>query len=229
MDRPRPAGAGPGSGYAVVDQTSVLATHLAEIIRQNAHELLTRQETKRLLDAGESHPKLVEELVPKLMTLGEVQKVLQQLLREQVSIRDLARFWKPWSILRRSTRIRCCWWKRRARRWDARWCGRCWTSEGELKVVTLDPRWKKNSRARSSRRCRRRRCRCSPRSCGACSKACSGWSGDSSALATRFCCAPSPARFHLRRLLEPFLPQVVVLSPAEIPPLVPVQSMGVVQ
>src|SRR6478752_4842747 len=78
------------AGYAVVDQTAALATHLGEIIRQNAHELLTRQETKRLIDRlSESHPKLVEELVPKLMTLGEVQKVLQQLLREQVSIRDL--------------------------------------------------------------------------------------------------------------------------------------------
>ena len=79
------------SGYVVVDQTSVLATHLAEIVRQFAHELLTRQETKRLLDAlAETQPKLVEELVPRLLTLGEVQKVLQQLLREQVSIRDLA-------------------------------------------------------------------------------------------------------------------------------------------
>ena len=78
------------AGYAVVDQTAALATHLGEIIRQNAHELLTRQETKRLIDRlSESHPKLVEELVPKLMTLGEVQRVLQQLLREQVSIRDL--------------------------------------------------------------------------------------------------------------------------------------------
>ena len=77
-------------GYVVVDQTSVLATHLAEMVRQFAHELLTRQETKRLLDAlAESQPKLVDELVPRLLTLGEVQKVLQQLLREQVSIRDL--------------------------------------------------------------------------------------------------------------------------------------------
>src|SRR5690242_11175623 len=78
-------------GYAVVDQTSVLATHLAEVVRRHAHELLSRSETKRLLDAlAESHPKLVEELVPKLLSLGEVQKVLQQLLREGVSIRDLA-------------------------------------------------------------------------------------------------------------------------------------------
>jgi flagellar biosynthesis protein FlhA len=79
------------SGYAVVDQTSVLATHLAEVVKQHAHELLTRHETKRLLDRlAESHPKLVEELVPKILSLGEVQKTLQQLLREQVSIRDLA-------------------------------------------------------------------------------------------------------------------------------------------
>src|SRR5579871_1768934 len=78
------------SGYAVVDQTSVLATHLAEVVKQHAHELLSRQEVKRLLDRlGETHPKLVEELVPKILSLGEVQKVLQQLLREQVSIRDL--------------------------------------------------------------------------------------------------------------------------------------------
>ncbi len=77
-------------GYVVVDQTSVLATHLAEVVRQFAHELLTRQETKRLLDAlAESQPKLVDELVPRCSALGEVQKVLQQLLREQVSIRDL--------------------------------------------------------------------------------------------------------------------------------------------
>ena len=78
-------------GYAVVDQTSVLSTHLAELIRQHAYELLTRHETKRLLDRlGDGHPKLVEELVPKVLSLGEVQKVLQQLLREQVSIRDLS-------------------------------------------------------------------------------------------------------------------------------------------
>src|SRR5271169_5798435 len=78
------------AGYVVVDHTSALATHLSELVKQNAHLLLTRQETKRLIDRmGESHPKLVEELLPKLMTLGEVQKVLQQLLREQVSIRDL--------------------------------------------------------------------------------------------------------------------------------------------
>ena len=76
--------------YVVVDHTSALATHIGEVVKHNAHLLLTRQETKRLIDRNaETHPRLVEELIPKVLTLGEVQKVLQQLLREQISIRDL--------------------------------------------------------------------------------------------------------------------------------------------
>ncbi len=78
------------AGYSVVDAVTVITTHLGELIRQHAWELLGRAEIKRLLDAlNESHPKLMEELVPKLLTLGEVGRVLEQLLRERVSIRDL--------------------------------------------------------------------------------------------------------------------------------------------
>src|SRR6185437_7729322 len=78
------------AGYSVVDSVTAISTHVAEMIRGHAYELLSRWETKRLLDSlNDSHPKLVEELVPKLLTLGEVQRVLQQLLREQVPIRDL--------------------------------------------------------------------------------------------------------------------------------------------
>lgn len=77
-------------GYTVVDPSTVVATHLTEIIKQNAHELVGRQETQNLLDAVKTHaPALVEELVPNLLSLGGVQKTLQNLLRERVSIRDL--------------------------------------------------------------------------------------------------------------------------------------------
>jgi flagellar biosynthesis protein FlhA len=77
-------------GYTVVDRTSVLATHLSEVIRRHAPELLGRQETQRLLDIlGKTAPKLVEELVPERFTVGQIQKVLHALLRERVSIRDL--------------------------------------------------------------------------------------------------------------------------------------------
>ena len=78
------------SGYTVVDPPSVIATHLTEIVRSHAQELLGRQEVQQLLDQiGKQSPKLVEELVPHLMTVGAVTRVLGNLLRERIPIRDL--------------------------------------------------------------------------------------------------------------------------------------------
>jgi len=77
------------AGYTVVDTISIIGTHLGEIVRRHAHELFSRQETKKVLDrANEDNSKAVEDLVPKLLSLAAVQKVLQNLLRERVSIRD---------------------------------------------------------------------------------------------------------------------------------------------
>lgn len=78
------------SGYTVVDPPSVVATHLTETIKRHAHELIGRQETKALLDnVKETHPALVDEVVPNLLSIGDVQKVLAKLLKEKVSIRDM--------------------------------------------------------------------------------------------------------------------------------------------
>jgi flagellar biosynthesis protein FlhA len=77
-------------GYTVVDPPSVVSTHITEVIKSNAHELLGRQETKQLIDhVKESYPILVEEVTPNPLSVGEVQKVLAKLLRENVSIRNL--------------------------------------------------------------------------------------------------------------------------------------------
>ena len=77
-------------GYTVVDAPSIIATHLTEIIRTHIAELLTRQDTQNLVNnLKESNPVLVDELVPKMLGLGDVQKVLQNLLSEGISIRDL--------------------------------------------------------------------------------------------------------------------------------------------
>ncbi len=77
-------------GYTVVDPPSIIATHLTEIIRQHIDELLSRQDVQNLVNnMRETNPSLVEELVPKLLGLGEIQKVLQNLLKEGISIRDL--------------------------------------------------------------------------------------------------------------------------------------------
>lgn len=77
-------------GYTVVDPPSIIATHLTEVIRSHIAELLTRQDVQNLVNnLKENNPVLVDELVPKILGLGEVQKVLQNLLREGISIRDL--------------------------------------------------------------------------------------------------------------------------------------------
>jgi flagellar biosynthesis protein FlhA len=78
------------AGLTVVDHPTIIATHLTEIIRNNAHELVTRQETQKLIDAVSStHQKVLEEITQNQINAGIIQKVLQNLLREQVSIRDL--------------------------------------------------------------------------------------------------------------------------------------------
>ena len=93
------------ANYTVVDAVSVLGTHLAELIRRHSHELFSRQETKKLLDrVAADNPKVVEELTPKLLPLATVQRVLQNLLRERVSIRDAVSILEALSDAGASTR-----------------------------------------------------------------------------------------------------------------------------
>lgn len=92
-------------GYTVVDPPSIIATHLTEVIRQHIAELLTRQDVQNLVNnLKETNPSIVEELVPKLLGLGEVQKVLQNLLMEGVSIRDLLTIFETLADFATSTR-----------------------------------------------------------------------------------------------------------------------------
>ena len=219
------------SGYAVVDQTSVLATHLAEVIKQHAHALLTRQETKRLLDSlGESQPKLLEELVPKLLSLGEVQKILQQLLREQVSIRDLvtiletlldtAGMNKNPVVLVEATRQAL---------------GRALVlpllgDDGKLTVIQLDTAVEEQlAQVLDPQADNRSSSALQPSLLRRVLEGMKKLLGEPVAIPSPIVLCRSPTRFHLRRLMEPFLPRVVVLSPAEIPAAVSIQSLGVVQ
>ena len=218
------------SGYAVVDQTSIIATHLAEIVRQNAHDLLTRQETKRLLDAlADTQPKLVEELVPRLLSLGELQKVLQLLLREQVSIRDLPAILEALldAVPANKSPVYLVEAVRHA-------LGRSLVmpllgTDHKLKVLTLDPAIEDElSRSIEAPAADRGPAPAVPLS----RRLLDGLQrlvGDPTAISSTILLCKSPARFHLRRLLEPFLPRIVVLAPTEIPPGISVQSLGVVR
>lgn len=222
------------AGYSVVDQATVIATHVGELIRRNAHELLGRHEVKRLLDTmNESHPKLVEELVPKLMTLGEVQKVLQQLLREQVSIRDLGTILEILVEAAQNSKsvVHLVETVRQA-------LGRALVrplleADGGLRVLvlasgleqevvgTFDPESVTRLLGDGSRPAPAAFLRRIVESVKRLTEP-----GTATALPVLL--IPSPARFHMRRWLEPFLPTITVLSPAEIPPAVRVRSVGTI-
>ncbi|MBS1815882.1 MAG: flagellar biosynthesis protein FlhA [Acidobacteria bacterium] len=222
------------SGYSVVDQTTVIGTHLGELIRRHAHELLGRAETKRLLDSlNDSHPKLVEELVPKLMSLGEVQRVLQQLLREQVSIRDLGLILE--SIVEAATNSRNIVHLVEAARQGL---GRALVRpllgfDGGLQVITLDRDMEAGVLATFDPEGAGRLLGASSaqtpaemmRSLVDSVKKLTGSAG-TSASSVLLC--PSPARYHVRRWLEPFLPRITVLAPNEVPPEIRMRLLGTI-
>lgn len=228
---PQAQGQAIAAGYAVVDATSVLAAHLAEIIKRNAHELLSRQEAKRLIDRlTESHPKLADELIPKLMSLGEVQRVLQQLLREQVSIRDLGSILETLveTALINKNPVALVEAVRHT-------LGRALVrplldEEGGLKVVTLDATIEEECTRGSNQR--QNEMLATPQHIALARRVLDGLRsnfGQNIGVAPPVLLCSSPGRYYLRRLLEPFIPRVVVISPGEIPPMTQVQSVGVVQ
>ncbi len=223
-------------GYSVVDQTTVIGTHLGELIRRHAHELLARQETKRLLDSmNEAYPKLVEELVPKLMTLGEVQKVLQQLLREQVSIRDLGAVLEVLveaaaeskNVVHLVERVRQS-------------LGRglvhpLLDTEGGLRVLMLEQGLEADLMTTFDPAGAALLLGDGARPGGMPSdflrklvESVKRLTGGGSTTAMPVLLCPSPARYHVRRWLEPYLPKVTVLAPIEIPPEIRVRSIGTV-
>lgn len=220
------------AGYSVVDATTVITMHLSELVRRYAHELLSRAETKRLMDTlQESHPKLMEELVPKVMTLGEVQRVLQQLLREQVSIRDLGTILE---VLVEAASVN------KALPYLVELCRQAMgrrlvqphlDAEGTLPVLLLDPAIDEELQAcfgDGSRAVSERSALSVPvvRRLTDSLKRLSG-TGGTTAWPVLLC--QSPARYHIRRWLEPSVPRLTVLAPAEVPAEVRIRSLGTVR
>ena len=221
------------AGYSVVDAVTVITTHLGELIRQHAHELLGRAEAKRLMDAlNDRHPKLLEELVPKLLTLGEVGRVLEQLLRERVSIRDLGAILEALLEIAPMNKnpvvlVEAC---RQAL--GRRLIQPLLDAEGQLPILLLDPALEEEIVSTLS-----------PES-GPRLPAAAATPGTpvvrrlidslrqlipaSSAAALPVLLVPSPARYHVKRWLEPVLPRLAVVAAGEIPPEVRLRPVGTV-
>ena len=222
------------AGYSVVDAVTVITTHLGELIRRHAWELLGRAEIKRLLDSlNESHPKLTEELVPKLLTLGEVSRVLEQLLRERVSIRDLGAILE--TLLETAARDKSTEGLVEAARQASgrRLVQPLLDGDGQLPVLLLDPALEEEIVAMVSPETSQRLLTASAtpgiplvrRLIDSVNRLI----GSASPAAPPVLLVPSPARYHVRRWLEPLLPRLAVLAASEIPPEVRLRPVGTVR
>ena len=226
-----PAGSGDrarAAGFTVVDAVSVVGTHLAELARRHGWELFSRQETKRFLDrVTEENPKVVEDLVPKLLPLALVQRVLQNLLRERVSIRDAVSILEALGEAGQITKnaVLLTEYVRQAiRRAVVR---PHLNAGGQLAAYLLDPALEQALESAIEHGDHGSQLNLSPprirefvdkvsRVVG---------SGESGAVLL----TSSPLRYFVRQLLEPSPRSLLVLAHAEVPPGVKVLSMGVVQ
>jgi flagellar biosynthesis protein FlhA len=222
------------AGYSVVDAATVMTTHLGELIRRHAWELLGRAEIKRLLDSlNDSHPKLLEELVPKLLTLGEVGRVLEQLLRERVSIRDLGAILEALLETAPRDKSREGLVEAARRAMGRRLVQPLLEPDGQLPVMLLDPVLEEEILAAVSPET-------SQRLLTAASSpgtplvrrlidSVNRLIGSSFAAVTPVLLVGSPARYHVKRWLEPFLPRLTVISASEIPAEVRLRPVGTVR
>jgi flagellar biosynthesis protein FlhA len=213
------------AGYTVVDAISVVGTHLGEIVRRNAHELFSRQDAKRLLDrVALENPKAVEDLVPKLLPLAVVQRVLQNLLRERVPIRDGATIIEALgdaAAITRNPVLLTEYVRQSVRRALVK---PYLNANGELAAHFLDPALEQPVEQAVEHAENASQIHLSPqltRDLVARVQAVVSGGETSSVLL-----AGSGARFFLRQILEPVLPNLSVLAHGEIPPGLRVISLG---
>jgi len=218
------------SGYTVVDSASVVITHLSEIIKNYSHELLGRQDVQALLDSiKQNYPVIVDELVPGLMRVGEIQRVLQNLLRERVSIRDMVTILETLGDYAPATKdIDML--TNYARQGLARnICKQHQSSEGKLEVLTLDPQLEKDIADAIHQTDHGTTLALDP---NAVQQILTSLSQN---LETTLSQGKSPVvlsspgiRLPFKRLTERSIPSLVVLSYNEVPPEVELQSTGMV-
>ncbi len=226
------------AGYSVVDAVTVIATHLGELVRRHAWELLGRAEIKRLLDAmNDSHPKLLEELVPKLLTLGDVARVLEQLLRERVSIRDLGAILEALLETAAVNKNIVALVEAARAALGRRLVQPLVEIDGQLPVLLLDPGLEEEilatvtpeNAAVGGQRQLPANIRPSNPVVRRLADSVRSLIGSTSSSAPPVLLCPSPARYFVRRWLEPLLPRLAVVAASEIPPEIRLRPVGTVR
>ncbi len=218
------------AGYTVVDAATVVVTHLTEIIRRHAHELLGRQEVQGLLDSlAKTHPKVVEELVPQALTLGQVQKVLQNLLREHVGIRDFLSIIETLADHAPASKDPHTLTEHVRAALSRSIVNRFLTPDRTLPLVTLAPRLERTIAEAVHRSDDGTYLALEP---GTAQRLLGKLANSAEQFALQghqplVLCSTS-VRGHLRKLTERFLPSLSVVAPGEIPANVKIHSLGVV-
>ncbi len=216
------------AGYTVVDPPAVLATHLTEIIRQHSHELLGRQEVKTLLDgAREEYPAVGDELVPTLLTIGEVQKVLQNLLREGVPIRNMVTILETLADTATITRDPD-YLTEYVREALKRQVSQMYLEKNELFVATMAPQWEETIAAAIEYTDRGLAIALDPRTLQALYQAV-GEALEEHVLPYPVVLVSPQIRMALKRLTERAIPRLIVLSYNEISPDIQVNAVGMVK
>ncbi len=216
-------------GYTVVDVISVLATHLTEVIREHAAELLTREEVNRLVERTQNEsPAVVKEVIPDLLKVGQVQKVLQALLREKVPIRDLEAVLEAladWAPRTQDPEVLTEYVRHALSRTI---CRKHAAPDGRLHVVTLDPQLEEYIGGAVEHSERGSFLRLSPEMAEPITRSVTQTLESLVAGGHPPVVLTSPQiRLQVRRLLENAVPGVVVLSYNEVARGIAVESMGV--
>ncbi len=222
------------SGYSVVDPVTVLTTHLGELVRRHAFELLGRAETKRLVDSlNDTHPKLMDELVPKLLSLGEVGRVLEQLLRERVSIRDLGAILEALLETAPANKNIVALVEAARQALGRRLIRPLLDLEGQLPVLLLDPALEEEILATlapdGAQRLLAAQAAPGTPLVRRLSDSVRQLIGQASSAALPVLLCPSPARYHVKRWLEPVLPRLAVVAAGEIPAEIRLRPVGTVR
>jgi len=220
------------AGYMVVDPVTVIATHLMETIKKYAHELLTRQDVQRLLDRlRERYPALVDDLVPNVVPLGTVQKVLQNLLREGVPIRDMVTILETLADHAQTTKDPVLLTEFVRRALGRTICKELVDENGVLNVLTLSPEIEKAIADSIQERDGTTFMALHPETARRIVNGVANAIAKLGQLQTQpiLICAEPLVRPFLKGLVERFIPGVVVLSYEEVPPEVEIRSMGTVE
>ncbi len=217
-------------GYTVVDPSTVLATHISELIKAHIHEIVGRQEVQSLLDkVSEKSPKLIEELVPNLLPLGSVQKVLQNLLHERVSIRNLVSILETLADYATSTKNTDLL-TEYVRQSLSRYITKPYISEDRvLYLLTLDPSLEDMLSNSIQHTEKESFLSLDPNIAQKLIRKIESMikSFEQSQSIPLLLCSPT-IRLNLKRLIERYIPQLVVLSHSEIDSNINLKSLGMV-